>query len=520
MDKTVMIFLIVFASLVECISFAQDSNEPAENIQFKEAIKDFQSGHLIEARAGFLKLVELEPKRQIYWFNLCHTHYKLNNFQKASDCYKKVREWDGSLSLPAAYYQAVCENNMGRSKKAVEIVTTVIEDSKCQENLRAKAVHFKKAVNDEEDEASVAALKYFNEGDYEKSLKEIEKSDLSETPEAFLLRGMSYKSLHKNEEAKKYLQLTERYTQRPDIRESSRALAADLNEKEKPLLPGGFSGEILFDVGSDSNIYQVKSATASSITNFNVEVNYRRDLSPQSYLIPGYSFKHSRYLKNSDLNTTDHFFELDLGYNSARWLFEVSPFFEVTQTTFDLLSLGSDFLVKLDYDRWALGFSGTISEERSLATAENYMNGDLQTLKLFLELNNTAVMVQLYMARLRTATGDMPLTVGTQTGILPLAYSGTESGLYTVIALRDLWKIYGRMAVTSKNYDRISTPSNVKRNDLTTNLYLKIKYAFSSSWSGFASFNFFNNQSTLGTNDIENKNYAELISKFGLQWSW
>jgi hypothetical protein len=518
MDKTARILLFVFTTFVVQVSWAQD--DPAENPQFKEAIKDFQEGRLGAAKSGLSTLVELEPKQQIYWFNLCHVYYKYNNFPKASDCYQRVRGLEGSLALPASYYQAVCENNMGRSKKAQEALSKVIDDSRAPENLVAKARHLKKAMAEGEDEASAAALTYFNQGDYEKSLKEIEKSDLSETPEAFLLRGMSYKSLHKMEEAKKYLQLTERYTQKPDIRESSRILSADLNEKEEPVSRTGFGGMILFDVGSDSNIYQVNSASSSSVTNLSLEVDYQKNLAPQWTLAPGYSFKHSQYAKDSSLKTTDHFFVLDLEYAPTNWNFELAPFLELTQSTYDVVSLGGDYLVKLEYEKWGLGFSGSTLQQESRSAAENYLNGRLQTSKFFLEIKNSVAMLQLYASSLRSATGDMPITGGTQSGMLPLAYSGTEMGLYSIVSITNSLRFYGRLSMIAKDYDNISTPSNVKRRDLASNIFLKMKYRFNSGWSGFAALNFSNNQSTLGSNDIENKNYSELINKIGLQWSW
>ncbi|MGZ3746390.1 MAG: tetratricopeptide repeat protein [Pseudobdellovibrionaceae bacterium] len=520
MNKTVIIFLLGLVVFTARPALAQGGSNPAENPSFKVAMDAFQADHLAEARMGLLTLVNAEPKQQLYWFNLGHVYYKLNNFPKALECYQKVRGLEGSLSLPAAYYQAVCENNMGQSKKAQETLKAVIENPQTPENLRSKSSHFKRTLKEGEDEASAAAMKYFNQEEYDKSLSEIEKSDLSETPEAFLLRGMSYKSLDKPEEAKKYLQLSERYSQKPDIRESSRTLLADLNEKERPTPGAGFSGAVTFDLGSDSNIYQVKSATSSSIMDFNLEVYYQNNLSPQLSLTPGYNFRSSRFVKDSSLNTMSHFFNLDLEYTPTHWVLEVSPFLELMQSPYDLASFGSDYLIKLNYEKWALGVSGTALHQQSLAAAENYLDGNMLAAKLFLEIKNPISMLQLYALRVISATGDLPVTKGTQTGTLPLAYSGIERGLYTVVSFAKSWKFYGRLSVLDKDYDNVSAPTKVKRKDISSNIFLKAKYEFTPDWSGFASFNFTNNQSTLGPNDIENKNYSEFVNKFGVQWSW
>jgi hypothetical protein len=148
----------------------------------------------------------------------------------------------------------------------------------------------------------------------------------------------------------------------------------------------------------------------------------------------------------------------------------------------------------------------------------------LQTAKLFLEIKNSTKnftsLLQLYGSSLRSVTGDMPITSGTLSGTLPLAYSGTEAGIYTMVSLSENWRLYGRLSMMAKDFANLATPSNVKRRDLITTIYVKMKYDFNRRWNAFAVFNLLQNQSTLGANELVNKNYSEQISKLGLQWSW
>jgi|GEM_PF-5813489 len=87
---------------------------------------NFQSGKYREACDAYVNFVMRMPDDPEVWINLGDSHFKLEEFEQAKQCYEKVIEIDSACSL--AYRNlAVCETRLNNFENAYRVLTDYLE---------------------------------------------------------------------------------------------------------------------------------------------------------------------------------------------------------------------------------------------------------------------------------------------------------------------------------------------------------------------------------------------------------
>jgi tetratricopeptide (TPR) repeat protein len=104
-----------------------------------EGIGFFDAGKYNEAIERYEHVLELSPKNMIARYELAYTYYTIANYDKAIEHSRIVFQADGEYMLESALVYGASLENLGKSKKAVEVFEKALlkhpDDSQLQYNL-------------------------------------------------------------------------------------------------------------------------------------------------------------------------------------------------------------------------------------------------------------------------------------------------------------------------------------------------------------------------------------------------
>ena len=103
-----------------------DFNNSSNSIIFNKALDEVQNRHFKKAKKLFLKVYKNEPDNLIILNSLGNTEKELNNFEKASQYYKKAIMIDSSYAHTYINFATACNRNYKHST-AIQILTKGIQ---------------------------------------------------------------------------------------------------------------------------------------------------------------------------------------------------------------------------------------------------------------------------------------------------------------------------------------------------------------------------------------------------------
>jgi hypothetical protein len=130
------VFLVTVAVMLAAAGVRAD--EDRRQI-FQQSTSAFQNGNFEQSRALLSRLVKLDPRNGMYWFNLGNCYYQLKNYRMAAFSYEKVETLGSGLGPAAGVYRAKALHAQGNDEQARRVVEMWIESRKLTPALQSIA---------------------------------------------------------------------------------------------------------------------------------------------------------------------------------------------------------------------------------------------------------------------------------------------------------------------------------------------------------------------------------------------
>jgi hypothetical protein len=174
-------------------------------------------------------------------------------------------------------------------------------------------------------------------------------------------------------------------------------------------------------------------------------------------------------------------------------------------------------LLKLTYtqDPWDFTFEVDHSEQKSLNADYSYLQGPATSFRPVVGWWDRNIYAQAYWVLGSDGAADIVYSDGS---LLPLSHSYQGPGLKLVWRPSDEWAAIWTYSSLQKNYSNSALPGSKIRKDTETGSSLKVLYSFTPRFSVYGLGEWTSNASTLGADDVRDKNYQVLVWTGGLSW--
>lgn len=495
-------------------AYSNDSN-------LTNALDSFKRGDFKSSKAQLLQMLETSPKNAIYWFNLGHVYLKLNKPSVALKCYRQVIKLKSPLSPAASYYEAKSLNEAGYIQKARTKLQEVLNNPAVPENIKDFADEMLYQITDI-DEISDAALDAYNANNLKRTkdlLTSVPRSKLNE--EELLLLLLVYTKLNNLEEFQKIKRDLFRL---PSISNANRVLVQDLEKRfSDPLMTKRpFTLFLDMSVGQNSNVY-VDGDSVDPLSSKEKKIftggSYQWMLGENEFLRVLYTYNRATYDEASILGLYGH--SLRATYLKAQndGTFEFTPYYSTQNWSGDYVSnkYGINTLFSSYIKSGEMGLILDASQRFALVESYDYLNSPAGSMRGFVTWWTDSLVFELSGIAGFDGTKDIEYGDGS---ILPLSH------LYYGPSARLVYKLTSSLHLTTmgayyfRNYMTASKPNDKKRADQELSFSARLAFYFIPSTSIYLQSEGYINKSTLGENDVRDKNYHININSVGISWDF
>lgn len=493
---------------------AQESSETAE---FGQALSYFENSNFQASGKILSQLVKKNPTNGLYWFNLGNVYFSLKRFPQALRSYSEAEMRTQSLKPLAKLYKAKTYRNMGQPQKALQELNQ-IEQGEVPPNLKVALQEEKQLLQAGMSKSQHEAWRAYRQGEFEKVLAALAK-DPTPSAESAMLKGLSYLKLNKphnaNDAFRDVLKL------RPSA--SLKADALDfIRQIREGLWPEQKNWWLWFDVagGFNSNYYEsgnTSPQTSSMTSAFSLGTGYRFFDDRQWFLHLSYIGTHQNAYSIKDSQYLTHLFQLPFGYKTRQWQTSLTPTYEKQYLASDafLTKAGASFLAEKFINSLGIGLRYDFNQSSAANSFYNYLDGDLSMARLFVNYDFGRFYINFYYSHFEEKIGDLVYSDGT----LPLGDAGSGPGFFVSWDVSSIWQVSLSGSYLTKSYTRLSSPGNKKREDQQASALLNVSYFVNNDAQVYLSQEVVNNTSTLGSGDIQDKNFQKYNTLIGLRWT-
>lgn len=485
------------------------------------ALDSFKKSEFDSSKEQFKDLLRNNPKNAIYWFNLGHVYLKMNKPKVALKCYRQVIKLNSPLSPAASYYEAKSLNEAGYIIKARKKLKEVLNNPAVPENIKDFADDMLYQLTDIE-EISEAALDAYDANNFKRTealLTSVPRNKLNE--EELLLLLLVYTKLNNLEEFQKIKRDLFRL---PSISNANRVLVQDLEKRfREPLITKKpFTLFLDMSVGHNSNVY-VDGDSVDPLTSREKKIftggSYQWMLGQREFLRVLYTYNRTTYDEVSTLGLYGH--SLRATYLKAEndGTFEFTPYYSTQNWSGAYVSnkYGINTLFSTYIKSGEMGLILDASKRFALVESYDYLNSFAGSARAYVNWWSNSMIFELSGIAGYDGTKNIEYGDGS---ILPLTH------LYYGPSARFIYKITPSLHLTTmgayyfRNYTTASMPNDKQRADQEMSYSARLAFYFIPSTSIYLQTEGYFNKSTLGENDVRDKNYHINISSAGITWDF
>lgn len=493
----------------------------AEERDLNLALKHFKSGDYQSSKIKFIHLIKSDKGNPLYWFNLGHVYLKLNDPQKAIKCYERVVHLKSPLSPAAKYFQAKALIENGQFQEAKGRLETLLAHKELPDNLQQNTKDLLVFLSSPSGMEELA-LKKYQEGNYQASfflLQSIPKGKLSEDGHILLL--MVYARMNNFKEFQK---LKRDFFRLPTVSSAKRALVLDL-EKMFPTGPAVTAPLTLFlDIsgGTNSNVY----ADGDSVEPLeSVEYrlftggSYQWGLGTGNFVRAAYTFSKNWFVEAPELEASTHNARISYLSLNGKRTFELTPYYQLQNWDGVNVSnrIGGMSLISYSHGSGEYGFIFDISKRSSLEETYSYLDSMNGSTRAFISWWTSSFLFELNFSGGYDGTKDIVYSDG---GRLPLTHFYYGPGIRSIFRPNDSLVFTGLTSYLLREYQNTSIPGEKRRSDQEFSYSLRINFYFIPSTSIYLQHEGLSNKSSLGSDDVRDKNYQVQTQSVGLTWDY
>lgn len=493
---------------------AARSQEPAlPDTSFQEALRLFGRGEYAASAARLEDLVNREPGRSLYWFNLGNARFMEGDDLRAETAYREVIRLGSPLGVPATVYLAKSLRRQGKRDDAAVALRSLDPDS-LPDGLRDELNRERETLRDD---FLAEALTLYRRNDFRGSIRVADAAlTLGPLVKAEMLRGLAFlrwgRPSSSADAFRRALEIPARDEADLRLQREARRFLLEIEEGRWPeQVPLWLFTEV--GAGYDTNVYgdsENDGTTGRPLLRFDVGFGYQRPVGTNLWLQASYLLGLNEVLGESEARFLDNALALLLAWDDRTWRVEVQGglHYEMIGTDPFLWVPGAAVGLFRYLGSGRLGFGYRFDRNAAASTTYDYMNGNVHSANLHWRWVGRAGSLRLFAYGEISDTGDLALTTGT----LPLAHAGVGPGFDFRWRFADDWKLEGFTNFLFLDYGG-------DRDDRQWNGALRLSFSLVPSLDLFASTAATVNDSTLGTADIDDKNFSQVVCLGGLSWN-
>lgn len=510
------LFFLIFICL-QC-SPEYSSAQNAEAQLFSESMAFYKAKNFGKSIQILIQLVKSKPKNSLYWFNLGNCAYMTAKYVHAQNYFKKVISLKSPLSVPAQLYLAKSFVKLGQPDNA----SAILEELRLS---RLPPAILQEVENDLSKlsiqiEGESLALANYQKGNYqltENDLKKIDADNLS--IDGRMLLGLTLIKQRKRTEAETAIQDLLRIGGLPSpTKEAALELLKKLRNNDTPVFPYWLFLDVSY--GTNTNIYadgKSQPAVSSALTRGTIGFGYHFNQEKKWSTKLGYLLAYEQPQEASDLKILTQTIQSTLLYQRTDLDLSVTPYLQSqiwddTPVSQRLGALLRGTTIKSNYE---LGIDLDTASTKSVSEDYSYLSGSSLFLKPYIGYWGQKMYFQFYYLLGTDGTQDIVYSDGSR---LPLQQNYHGPGV------KIIWKFSNKTAILSavnyivKDFKNTSLPEEKSRKDSEIGATLKWNYLIRPQISVYGLAEYIVNTSTLGANDVRDKNYQISIFSAGLSW--
>lgn len=493
-----VLWILIFLFADFC--WAQVAANRNEEVLFQKSMQLYQKNDLVGCTKGFSQLLRMNRRKALYWFNLGNCFSMSGQYAKAQSCYSNVVKLKSPLSPAAKLYRAQALSKLGRTEEAQDLLRE-LKNQTLPPALKAEV-----------------AMALYQQGMYVEAEEQMKQDLQAADSKTQLLLGLTLMKQNKNQEAEKVLQPLSAST---GLSESDRTLVAELLETLKTFTaekPYWFFIDLAY--GSTTNAYldgRSLAPVSSPLLRASVGTGYQFSKSPAWSSRVSYVFDYESPTNVPDLKTQTHSFQVPTVYQNRKVELGFVPYAQAQIWGSTMASHKYGGLVRSATLGNGLGGGCDVDMSSQKGANDNYayLTGTSYSVRPFVSWTRRSLMGQLYWFMGSDGTQDIIYSDGSR---LPLQNNYQGPGV------RLLWKTSASSSLLlqahylERNFKNNSLPEDKHRKDQELISSIKYVYAFSRNWMAYALAEYIPNKSTLGSEDVRDKNYDNLNLLAGVAW--
>lgn len=484
------------------------------------ALNFFKKGNFVESKKDWVAIIKQDPKNGLAWFNLGHTFYKLNDLQKAVKCYQRVEALNSPLAPAARYYQAQILSKLNKPSAAKVKLAELLTSSNLPPNIKKLALKLQAELVPQNREEK--ALEAYQSGNFTKAreiLKGIPEKSLSEHGKVLLML-----TLTRLNQRNEFNRLKRSFFKDPRISKENKQIIREL-EREFPESPSqrrALNLSLDVSAGRNSNVYadgnSVEALKAAEYRAF-IAAGYLWLLSGFNNLRTTYSFFGNTFSTAPELNAYTHSLRTSYFFSDNKFTLEIGPYFQLQNWagTFVSNRIGSSMLLSRTFTSSEIGFLADYSKRNSTEDEFSYLEGSLASTRLYISHWAQKWYFEVFASIGKDDTQDIVYSDG---GRLPLSHNFYGPGGRFIYRMHESLHFSGQGSYLFRDYDSKAIPGPQARNDQEASMALRLTYYFAPGLSAYLLYENLDNQSTLGPQDVRDKNYRVQTQFIGLAWDY
>lgn len=473
-----------------------------EEVLFKSALQAYQSNDLNACVKRFFALTKVNPQKGLYWFNLGNCLYMGGAYKKSYIAYAKVIQLQSPLAPVAILNQARGHAKLGNSEKARTLLLS-LQETNLPPSLRGEF-----------------ALELYQQELYSETEQQLRQIPPPLDSKTQLLLGLSLMKQNKNAETDKVLKGLSSAT---DLSAADRASVQELLQTLKSPAASDKNYSLFLDLayGTTSNAYLEGRSfvpVSSPLMRASLGTHYRYYQSSSWSQKIAYVLEYENPTDAPELSTQTHALQVPVAYQNGTMELGVIPYVaaQLWDGSMAYQKTGALFRAAMaPTSVWNGGCDLDVSSQKGSGDSASYLSGSFYSVRPYVSFNRGAWNLQFAWLLGSDGTQDILYSDGSR---LPLQHTYQGPGLRALWRATPASSLALQLQSLERSYKTNSLPEDKHRQDQEVNASVKYAYGFARGWVAYGLVEYNPNKSTLGSDDVRDKNYDNTSALVGIGW--
>jgi tetratricopeptide (TPR) repeat protein len=494
-----------------------------DDSRFKESLIAYSKKDFSKAIQLLSPLVKEHPKKSIYWFNLANSQFMSKQYPAAIASFDQVIKLKAKFVDISFVYKAKALKKLGMHDEA----KLELGKAKSTPNISGATKSLLKteqAALEEISDVELESLALYQTSQWlesEEKLKTLDIENLSKNGR--ILLALALFKQKKIAEAEQFIH------SQPQASRQSPWTTGQTNELLRELLKKARQKDISqeprwvfldLSYGQTSNVYfegKSGSQISSPLIRSALGAGYHFNSESKESQKIGYTFNLEDTKQAPELATYSHTLQTSAHLDDPSRSLSASLFFSSQALSYSLASekLGTNLKAIYTFGETETIFSADISKLEPKQESLSYLGGHSFSLRAAYGVWKPTSYGQISLTLGQEQIGDLTFADGS---ILPMRKD------YYGVSLSGVWNfspktsVIAGLSLTQHKYKNDEVPDSKKRLDDDTNIFIKVTNSITPTLLLYLTGEQKNNRSSLGANDVWDKNYDVTTISVGVSW--